>query len=72
LIVCAEAAEIRELDELAIDHDHLRNLTTGKESAIEPLPPFIREILDGGGVLPYLRKKTGVETPLPEEGQDIR
>lgn len=72
LIIFAEAAEITELDELAIDHDHLRNLTTGKDSAIEPLPPFIQEILDSGGVLPSLRKKTGTETVSPARGQDIR
>jgi len=59
LILCKEAAEIKELDMLEIDNDRLRNLTTGRDSTIEPLPTFIREILDCGGIIPYLQGKTG-------------
>ena len=57
LIVCAEAAEIMELEMLELDNDRLRNLTTGRDYGIEPLPPFVREILDCGGIIPYLRGK---------------
>lgn len=59
LIVCPEAADIVELDMLEIEADRLRNVTTGKEYAIEPLPSFICEILKSGGVISYLQKKTG-------------
>jgi 3-isopropylmalate/(R)-2-methylmalate dehydratase small subunit len=57
LVVCSEAASIAELDVLEITTDRLRNVTKGREYAIEPLPPFVREILKGGGIVPYLRKK---------------
>jgi len=57
LMVCAEAAEIMELEMLELDNDRLRNLTTGRDYGIEPLPPFVREILDCGGIIPYLRGK---------------
>jgi 3-isopropylmalate/(R)-2-methylmalate dehydratase small subunit len=57
LIVCSEAADIVELDMLVIDSDRLRNVTTGREYVIEPLPSFVCEILRSGGIIPYLRKK---------------
>ena len=57
LIICPEAVDIDERDMLAIDTDRLCNLTTGREYVIEPLPPFIREIMDTGGIIPYLQRK---------------
>jgi 3-isopropylmalate/(R)-2-methylmalate dehydratase small subunit len=57
LIVCADAGEIEELDRLKIDNDRLRNLTTGKDSTLEPLPPFVRDIMKCGGIIPYLNGK---------------
>jgi 3-isopropylmalate/(R)-2-methylmalate dehydratase small subunit len=57
LIICPETADIVDLDILAIDTDRLRNVTTGREYVIEPLPSFVCEILKGGGIIPYLQKK---------------
>jgi 3-isopropylmalate/(R)-2-methylmalate dehydratase small subunit len=59
LIVCPEAADIVELNVLAIESDRLLNVTTGKKYAIEPVPSFIGDILSSGGIIPYLQKKTG-------------
>ena len=69
LMVCAEAAEIMELDVLEIGHDHLRSLTTGKDYALEPLPSFVHEILDCGGVIPYLQSRTRQGTSLEGAGE---
>jgi 3-isopropylmalate/(R)-2-methylmalate dehydratase small subunit len=59
LIVCPEAANIVELDILAIESDRLCNVTTGEEYGIEPLPSFIVDILKSGGIVSSLQKKTG-------------
>ncbi|MDP3480750.1 MAG: 3-isopropylmalate dehydratase small subunit [Desulfoprunum sp.] len=56
LIECPAAAEISAGDRLAIDHDHLCNLTTGQEYPIEPLPDFLQAIVDRGGVIGRLQK----------------
>lgn len=56
LIECPAAAEISAGDRLEVDNDHLRNLTTGKEYLIEPLPPFVQSIVDRGGVIGRLQK----------------
>ena len=44
-------------DELEIDMEKgiLKNLTTGKEFEIKGLPEFMVEILDEGGLIPYLK-----------------
>jgi len=47
------------LDELIIipTTDEVKNLTNGEKIAIEPLPEFLVEILDNGGIVEYLKKK---------------
>ena len=57
LIVCAQAAEIGELAGITIDGDRLCDETTGRQYGIEPLPPFIAEIVASGGIVPFLRRK---------------
>ena len=57
LIECPAAAEISAGDRLAIDHDCLHNLTTAREYLIEPLPPFLQDIVDRGGAIKHLQKK---------------
>ncbi|MGB9936217.1 MAG: 3-isopropylmalate dehydratase small subunit [Methanobacterium sp.] len=48
---------INEGDEIEIDMEKgiLKNLTTNKEFKIKGLPPFMVEILDEGGLIPYLK-----------------
>jgi 3-isopropylmalate dehydratase small subunit len=59
LFVCAQAAEIGERAHLEIDGAWLRDVTAGRQYTIEPLPPFIVEIVESGGIIPYLQKKGG-------------
>jgi 3-isopropylmalate/(R)-2-methylmalate dehydratase small subunit len=44
-------------DELEIDFgkNEIRNLTTGKTLAISPIPEFMQQLLNAGGLMPYLK-----------------
>jgi 3-isopropylmalate/(R)-2-methylmalate dehydratase small subunit len=60
-IECPEAVEMIENgDELEIDlaAGRLRNLTTGKEVGFVPLSDFARELIEEGGLLPHIQKKS--------------
>jgi 3-isopropylmalate/(R)-2-methylmalate dehydratase small subunit len=48
------------LDKLVIipTTGELKNLTNGEKIAIEPLPEFLVEILDNGGIVEYLKKRS--------------
>lgn len=62
ILVAPEAVDgISEGDELTVDlaSGVIRNLTTGMEYQAQPLPPFMRELVDAGGLLPYLRSRAG-------------
>ncbi len=49
--------EVRTGDEVAVDIEHhtLRNLTTGKDYALQPLGD-VKPIIDAGGIFDYARK----------------
>ncbi len=51
--------EFRNGDEIEIDLKGgvVRNLSAGKEFKVSPLPPFIMEILEAGGLVSHLKKK---------------
>ncbi len=53
LIQCPDTDEFSNLDEISIDFDEgsIANRTTGYTCGFEPLPPFIKNILDAGGVV---------------------
>jgi len=58
LVVCPEAArEARSGDRLRVDlaAGSVENLTQGKRYAAEPFPPFMQELIDHGGLLPYVK-----------------
>lgn len=57
LIECPEAGEIKPLEQLEIDDDQLRSLTTGRQFRIVPLPPFIRSFIASGGVVAHLKAR---------------
>jgi 3-isopropylmalate/(R)-2-methylmalate dehydratase small subunit len=64
VLECPEAVdEIRDGDELEVDIETgiIKNLTTGKTYQAMPIPPFMREILNAGGLINYVRRKLGVE-----------
>jgi 3-isopropylmalate/(R)-2-methylmalate dehydratase small subunit len=60
ILVAPDAVDgIREGDELEVDlaTGEIRDLTAGKTYKAEPLPPFMRELVEAGGLLPYLKKR---------------
>lgn len=63
VIPCPEAAEnINDGDEIAADLDRgiIKNITSGREFVINPVPPFIQEIISSGGYINYTKKKLKV------------
>lgn len=55
-----EASEkIKEADEVEIDADRgvIRNLTTQEEYKANPIPPFMQELIDAGGLIEWTKKK---------------
>jgi 3-isopropylmalate/(R)-2-methylmalate dehydratase small subunit len=58
LLECPDTDRIAEGDELDIDlaGGKIRNLTRNEEYQATPLPAFVREIVDAGGLIEYTRK----------------
>jgi 3-isopropylmalate/(R)-2-methylmalate dehydratase small subunit len=60
IIECPEAvASARSGHQVAVDLEGglVRNLTTGEVYKAEPYPPFLMEIIQSGGLVPYTQKK---------------
>jgi 3-isopropylmalate/(R)-2-methylmalate dehydratase small subunit len=53
--VVSPSIEASEGDELEISATEVRNRTTDRRFAIEPLPPARQAIVDAGGLIPYAR-----------------
>lgn len=55
----AAASAINEGDQLEIDTETgtIRNLTQGTEYGCKPVPAFLQEIIDAGGLKPYVQQK---------------
>ncbi len=53
--------EIEEGDEIEIDAEKgvVRNLTKGRQYSVQPFPPFIRQIIEAGGLVEWLRSRRG-------------
>ena len=66
VIECAQAvdrAETGDLLEVDLKDGVVRNLTKGEEYGFVPFTPFAMEILEAGGLLPYvLRQTTGASS----------
>ena len=58
-LVCAQAKRIRPGDELRIDFasGQISDLTSGETLFAEPLPAFLMQIVNDGGLLPHLEKR---------------
>ena len=59
-----EASEkIREADEVEVDADKglIRNLTTREEYKANPIPPFMQELIDAGGLIEWTKRKLAVK-----------
>ena len=62
IVVCLEAAKAASAgDRLRVDltAGTVENLTQGKTFSAEPFPPFMQELIDRGGLLEYVKSKTG-------------
>jgi 3-isopropylmalate/(R)-2-methylmalate dehydratase small subunit len=60
ILVAPEAVDaIKEGDELTVDLStgQIDDLTSGTTYKAEPLPPFMRELVEAGGLLPYLKNR---------------
>ncbi|MDT8316868.1 MAG: 3-isopropylmalate dehydratase small subunit [bacterium] len=60
ILESVEAADgISKGDELDIDTDSgvIQNLTTGKSYNAQPIPPFMQELIEAGGLIEYVKAK---------------
>ncbi|SMF42864.1 3-isopropylmalate dehydratase small subunit [Desulfovibrio gilichinskyi] len=48
-------------DQLEVDAEKgtIKNITTGETITCAPVPPFMKEILDAGGLVDYVKKRMG-------------
>ena len=55
----AASEKIQETDEIEIDADKgtIKNLTTREEYQANPIPPFMQELIDSGGLIEWTKKK---------------
>ncbi len=53
------AGQVGQGDELEVDLEEglIRDLTTGAEFWVEPLPPFMAELLKTGGLVPWVQQR---------------
>ena len=56
MLTCPEI-EAQVGDELELDEEKIRNLSTGKVYPVEPLPASRKAIVDAGGLIPYVRQR---------------
>ncbi len=64
LLECPEASRgVQDGDELEIDPPtgEIRNLTRKETYRARPIPPFMQELARLGGIIPYVRRKLGLE-----------
>ncbi|MHC4506248.1 MAG: 3-isopropylmalate dehydratase small subunit [Planctomycetota bacterium] len=57
-VVVLDTGAIDQGDEIELDlaGGVVRNLTKGAEASFPPIPPFMRKILDDGGLVAHIRK----------------
>lgn len=50
--------EIRQGDELEIDSEKgtIQNLTTGQNYRAQPIPPFMQQLIEAGGLMNFVKK----------------
>jgi 3-isopropylmalate/(R)-2-methylmalate dehydratase small subunit len=56
LPVICDTRTIREGDPLSIEAEGVRNLRTGEILAADTIPAIMQDILDAGGLVPYMRQ----------------
>ena len=62
VIIC-DTEKINDGDELEVDFagGKVKNGTTGQTVLFRAIPPFMSDILNEGGLVPYLKKHGGIE-----------
>jgi 3-isopropylmalate/(R)-2-methylmalate dehydratase small subunit len=63
VLICPDIVKFADIDnELEVDFiaGKIKNLTTGKTIQGEPIPPFLMDVLNAGGLVSWLRKQ-----PIP-------
>ncbi len=63
ILVAPEAVDgISQGDELTVDLStgEIKDLSTGKDYKAQPLPPFMQQLVNAGGLLPYLKERHGL------------
>ncbi len=64
IVVCPEAASAAQAgDRLRVDlaAGTVENLTQGTTYAAEAFPPFMQELIDSGGLMPYVKSRLAAE-----------
>src|ERR1035438_9159708 len=56
LPVISDTRAIREGDPVSIEAEGVRNLRTGEILAADTIPAIMQDILDAGGLVPYMRQ----------------
>ena len=57
-LILEDTSEIKDGDELEVDVEagKITNVTSEKTYTVSPLPPFVMEIINDGGLIPHLKK----------------
>jgi len=60
----AASEKIREGDEIEVDADNgvVRNLTAHEEYKANPIPPFMQELIDAGGLIEWTKNRLKVHS----------
>jgi 3-isopropylmalate/(R)-2-methylmalate dehydratase small subunit len=61
-LVCPQAKQIRDAEELKIDYERSRIMTKSAALDFEPIPPHLLEMVRDGGLLPHLEKRMKCRT----------
>ena len=61
-LVCPQAKQIRDGEELKIDYGLSRIMTGSAALDFEPIPPHLLEMVRDGGLLPHLEKRMKCRT----------
>jgi 3-isopropylmalate/(R)-2-methylmalate dehydratase small subunit len=59
ILECEESDRISDHDELEVDTETgtISNLTKGEEYKVAPIPPFMQELINDGGLMKHVSKK---------------
>jgi len=61
-LVCPQAKQIRDGEELKIDYDQSRIMTRSAALDFEPIPSHLLDMVRDGGLLPHLEKRMKCRT----------